>query len=234
MHPRYVALTVAVAVLSAVLAAIVTDLVLRRAGADEIQAQMMLSRIHTLERRVSAIKPDSGESAPTRPPLGSDASAAFFQARADRLARRLQQLETKVDDLGQALPSQAATGESPQLPPRSSLKHRLSAADSTSEQALAGAFVADSESDSSERADIISDSFHATAKNLQLDDLQCRQSICRLTYSDHSSTTEVGGAGRYNDSAFVDQLSQDLGDADLDIRYTTNEYGQKVMYISVH
>ena len=78
-----------------------------------------------------------------------------------------------------------------------------------------------------EAQDTIGEVFRAS-DNVNVQDIYCKNSICKITYSKSQSGMD---AGDDSDFALIDQLTDGLGGTGLDIRYAKDEHGNDVMYV---
>jgi hypothetical protein len=69
--------------------------------------------------------------------------------------------------------------------------------------------------------------------SIQLYDVDCRKSVCKVTYSlVHDDSSETA-AFSDPDMEIMDHLVEGFGGADLDISYARNPKGENIMYIQL-
>lgn len=92
-------------------------------------------------------------------------------------------------------------------------------------------FEADSGRRLDERAqDTISEIFHAS-DSVKMQGIYCKESVCKITYSNASNSQLSVGVGDEAEIVLIEQLSDEMGGADLDIRYARDDQGKEVMYV---
>jgi len=88
-------------------------------------------------------------------------------------------------------------------------------------------FIADTGLPLGDDAAEILDVFDSSDNIVQLQDAQCRNRICKVSYLPVSDAA----SGQDPDYLIIDKLSSQLGGKDLRIRFATDEFGAQVMYI---
>lgn len=76
----------------------------------------------------------------------------------------------------------------------------------------------------------IAEVFHAS-DNINMQQIYCKSSVCKITYSKPSNDLHGTVANDESDFTLIDQLSDELGWGDLDVRYARDEQGNDVMYV---
>tara|TARA_R110001599_G_scaffold353795_2_gene597937 strand:- start:80932 stop:81612 length:681 start_codon:yes stop_codon:yes gene_type:complete len=91
------------------------------------------------------------------------------------------------------------------------------------------AFNSDSGVPLGEYAESVEKGVHETA-SVEIQDLECRTSICKVTFSVSDSSTAELADGR---SEVVDQLISRADGREVDIQHANDVYGNKVMYVQL-
>lgn len=91
------------------------------------------------------------------------------------------------------------------------------------------AFNSDSGVPLGKYADSVEAGVHETA-SVEVQDLECRTSICKVTFSVNDSATAELADGR---SEVVDQLISRADGREVDIQHANDVYGNKVMYVQL-
>ena len=76
----------------------------------------------------------------------------------------------------------------------------------------------------------IAEVFHAS-DYVNMQQIYCKKSLCKVTYSRTDSDPQGAVSADERDFALLDQLGDELGWDDLDVRYARDEQGNDVMYV---
>jgi len=82
-------------------------------------------------------------------------------------------------------------------------------------------------------SDAIYDSFHELADVVELHDFQCKQSICKITYSGGDTQYDRFAESEDPGALLIDNLSDKLGGSGLDIRFAREADGNQIMYVQL-
>lgn len=95
------------------------------------------------------------------------------------------------------------------------------------------AFNADRGKPLGDRADTIKHTFVEAADLIDLEGVQCRTSICRVEYHPLELVEEDVGSIEDPDYLLIDRLSEQMGYADINVRFASREDGTRLMYIEL-
>jgi hypothetical protein len=86
--------------------------------------------------------------------------------------------------------------------------------------------------DGDSHASAIEEVFHNTELGVSLDEVYCKDTVCKITYREAGQ----GAPGSFNQGAqiqLLDQISATRPNADLDVYYGRTERGDTVMYLQI-
>ncbi|MEM9255901.1 MAG: hypothetical protein AAGA91_10650 [Pseudomonadota bacterium] len=79
---------------------------------------------------------------------------------------------------------------------------------------------------------IIAETFHS-AEWADLHSMDCRTSICKITYSQSTAAPIDGVTDDDAELELIKRIGSDLGEDNLDIRFARDEQGNDVMYVQI-
>jgi hypothetical protein len=169
-------------------------------------------------------------------PVGTGESESIkIQVKLKALEARISALENSTDTLNGRVNDDAAlqiagTGGSFDNRIREELESRSIYMPNTFGETV---FENDEGKPLGDNADTVSDVFYDIGDSIQLSSLDCKESVCKVSYS--HVRDENNETASYDDpnSDIVDRLVEGFGGADLDISYARNADGDDVMYIQV-
>jgi len=94
-------------------------------------------------------------------------------------------------------------------------------------------FNADQGKPLGDQADAIEHVFTEATDLLDLEGVQCRASICRAEYYPLEFDSQDVGMGEDPDYLLIDRLSEQMGYADINVRFATSGDGARVIYIEL-
>ena len=92
------------------------------------------------------------------------------------------------------------------------------------------AFEADAGEPLGDTIDNISDVLHSSDDLVEIRDLDCRQSVCKITYTASIGDPSSMGRNSEGDNVLIDRLTDGAPGADFDISHARDDQGNSVMY----
>lgn len=208
---------------------------LRRYEAAGSPAQELEARVEANRTEIAALGDRLARppAAPDRPFRSVEERGYPSAARDDALLGRIEELEATVGNW-----SDRGTGNSDaELTSRTLQGTAVSGyieksayrPNSTGDEA----FVADNGKPLGDYPERLADVFNAAGDLVEIRDMECRESICRVTFTPINDN--ASGMGHDNEYMFslVDRLTDSLAGVDLVLRHATNAQGNEVMYIQI-
>jgi hypothetical protein len=175
-----------------------------------------------------------------RPTAASDRPFRSAEERADPSAARYDALLSRIEKLEATVGNWSDRGTGKGDAALTSRPLQVSAVSGSIEKSAYRpnsmgdeAFLADSGKPLGDYPERLADVFNAAGDLIEVRDMECRESICRVTFA--PSHDNASGMGQDNDYMFslVDRLTDSLPGVDLVLRHATNAQGNEVIYIQI-